>query len=88
MLTRLLWNPRWNETLFLVSCAERLVDQPTAHSENEIFARIAADLARDPGAAALPAWLTFRLLFLSREGETVTGEVLFQSQPRRWTAAP
>jgi len=88
MLAQLLWNPRWNETLFLVSCAERLVDQPTAHSENEIFARIAADLARGPEAAALPAWLTFRLTFLSREGETIAGEVLFQSQPRRRPAAP
>ncbi len=67
MLRRLIWNPRWNESLFLVSCAERLADQPTAHSENEIFARIAADLARAPDAAALPAWLSFRLLFLSRE---------------------
>ena len=27
MLGRLFWNPRWNESLFLVSCAERLVDQ-------------------------------------------------------------
>eukprot|EP01041_Mallomonas_annulata_P029338 gene29338-51316_t len=44
MLARLLWNRHWNETLFLVSCAERLVDQPTAHSEDEIFRRIAADL--------------------------------------------
>jgi len=86
MLRRLVWNPRWNETLFLVSCAERLTDAPTAHSEDEIFKRIAADLrggaAPDLGDVERP-WLCFRLVFLSREGETVTREVLFQPAPRR-----
>jgi hypothetical protein len=83
MLSRLIWNPRWNETLFVVSCAERLMDQPTDHSQDEIFRRIAADLARQPDAASLPAWLSFRLVFLSRESETIGSEVLFQSPPRR-----
>ena len=84
MLGRLFWNARWNETLFLVSCAERLIDHPTAHSESEIFARIAADLAPDAGAP----WLTFRLVFVRREGDTLLSEVLFQSEPRRRGAAP
>ena len=83
MLGRLVWNPRWNETLFIVSCAERLMDQSTDHSQDEIFQRIAADLARQPDAATLKPWLSFRLVFLSREGETVDQEVLFQSAPRR-----
>ncbi|WP_165185710.1 hypothetical protein [Caulobacter soli] len=83
MLRRLVWNPRWNETLFIVSCAERLIDEPTDHSQDEIFRRIAADLARQPDAAALEPWLSFRLVFLSREGEVVDSEVLFQSAPRR-----
>lgn len=74
MLGRLLWNPRWNETLFLVSCAERLVDAPTAHSEDEIFRRIAADLADAP-----EAWLAFRLVFVHRD----VREVLFVAPPRR-----
>ena len=77
MLGRLVWNPRWNETLFLVSCAERLMDQPTAHSEDEIFRRLAADLdAPEP-------WLTFRLVFLERQGETIIREELFRAAPRR-----
>ncbi|MBI1684311.1 hypothetical protein [Caulobacter hibisci] len=76
MLGRLAWNPRWNESLFLVSCAERLVDEPTAHSEDEIFARIAADF---PEAA----WLRFRLVFLSQESGALVSEVLFVSAPRR-----
>lgn len=79
-LGRLFWNPRWNETLFLVSCAERLVNEPTAHSEDEIFGRIAADLQDHRDEAA---WLSFRLVFVSREGEAIEREVLFQSGPRR-----
>lgn len=83
MAARLLWNPRWNETLFLVACAERLIREPTAHSEDQIFRRIAADLARAPGAGALPPWLGFRLLFVFREGEAMESEVLFRAEPRR-----
>lgn len=86
LLARLFWNPRWNESLFLVSCAERLIDRATAHSEDEIFARIAGDLARARDASALPQWLAFRLVFLHREGEAVTRQVRFQSEPRRWTS--
>lgn len=80
MAARMLWNPRWNESLFLVSCAERLIDNPTAHSEDEIFKRIAADLARGPETAE--GWLAFRLVFVAREGEAILREVLFQASPR------
>lgn len=83
MLRRLLWNPQWNETLFLVSCAERLVDQPTRHSEDQIFARIAGDLARRPDAAKLAPWVGFRLVFLAREGEAIVAEELYRAAPRR-----
>jgi len=80
LLTRLFWNPRWNQTLFVVSCAERLADNPTDHSQDELFRRIAADLSPDLDAAP---WLSFRLVFLSRQGEAIEREVLFQSAPRR-----
>ena len=81
MLCRLLWNPRWNETLFLVSCAERLINAPTDHSQDEIFSRIAADLG--PWGGETKPWLSFRLIFVSREGQAIQREVLFQSAPRR-----
>ena len=83
MLGRLFWNAAWNEALFLVSCAERLIEQPNAHSENEILRRIAADLARQPDGATLPPWLRFRLVFVSREGDALSREALFLSEPRR-----
>ncbi|PZR30931.1 hypothetical protein [Caulobacter segnis] len=80
MAGRLLWNPRWNESLFLVSCAERLIDQPTAHSQDEIFKRIAADLARGP--ETVEGWLWFRLVFVAREDDAILREVLFEASPR------
>jgi len=83
LLARLLWNPRWNESLFLVSCAERLINAPTDHSQDEIFTRLAAELRGDPGGKATGDWLSFRLVFVSREDEAIQREVLFQSAPRR-----
>ena len=78
MLGRLFWNARWNETLFVVSCAERLLATPTAHSEDEIFRRIAADLA----AGSDESWLRFRIALLSEEGDTLTREIAFISDAR------
>ncbi len=75
MLGRLVWNAHWNEALFVVSCAERLVANPTAHSENEIFRRIAADLAGGQG------WLHVRVVLVDSDAR----EVAFSSGPRRLT---
>lgn len=83
MLGRLVWNPRWNQTLFVMSCAERLAEDRTPqHSEEELFKRIAADLVSEPQDPARP-WLCFRLVFVSREGEALVEEVVFQPAPRR-----
>ncbi|RVU04231.1 hypothetical protein EOE18_12075 [Novosphingobium umbonatum] len=61
MLRRMLWNAERNESLFLVSCSERLVQNPTAHSQSEILRRIARHLA--PQADATP-FLQVRLRFV------------------------
>jgi len=83
LLKRLVWNPRWNQTLFVMSCAERLAEDRTpAHSEAELFKRIAADLVTEPQDPARP-WLCFRLVFVSRDGEALTEEVMVQPAPRR-----
>ena len=81
MARRLVWNPVWNETLFVVSCAERLMRQPTAHSEDEIYARIAADLVRS--GTNPKDWICFRLVFVARQGEDLIRETRFQAVPRR-----
>jgi hypothetical protein len=79
MFKRLLWNPAWNESLFLVSCAERLMDNPTEHSRQEIVARIKAELEqRSVDVAAMP-YVQFRLAFVSRNGEELEKNICYLS---------
>lgn len=83
MACRMVWNPEWNESLFLVSCAERLTSEGSssdAHSEDEIFKRIAADL---PSKETDTPWLNFQLVFLSRQGEAIEREILYRPAPRK-----
>lgn len=40
-LVRLVWNPDWNEQLFLVSQSERMILDPDARIEAEIVRRVA-----------------------------------------------
>ncbi len=78
MLRRMLWNPDWNEQLFLVSCSERLIEDPElhgAHSRDEINRRVARLLP--PGEQALQ----FRLVFISREGAQIVKMVEYESTP-------
>ncbi|MEM6627293.1 MAG: hypothetical protein AAF719_11375 [Pseudomonadota bacterium] len=87
LIRRLAWNPRWNETLFLVSCSERLIANPTDHSRDEIFRRLEAELAPMHAAGApRQNWFQFRLVFLSRQGDTVRRDVLYTSPTRRLEA--
>lgn len=82
MLLRLVWNPRWNQSLYLVSCAERLMTNPTAQSEREIIERINAEFAD-----ASESWLQFRLVFVSRQGEGTRQDITFTSPVYRREAA-
>lgn len=76
---RLFFNPRWNETLFLVSCAERQAENPTEHSSGQIFCRIAHDLPN----SSIDAYLRYRLVFVYREGDSIESETRYVSEPRR-----
>lgn len=75
ILRRMLWNPEWNEQLYLVSCSERLIDEPSQHSVDEINLRV---------ARLLPAGqqeLQFRLVFVSREQGQIVKRVEYESSP-------
>lgn len=93
MFRRLFWNPVWNESLFLVSCAERIQECPTDHSINEIRQRILREIMRIPASvtktgttesstesSTTDKMLQFRLLFVHRDGAQLTKEVLFISE--------
>lgn len=84
MLRRLLWNPQWNESLFLVSLAERLIHAATAHtalhSQRELLLRVARDLHRR-GLATKDDSLQIRLRLVGREGEQEGSAVVYLSAP-------
>lgn len=88
MLQRMLWNARWNESLFMVSCSERLLENPTQHSEDEILNRIKNDLLSDRSNEVLVAatHLQFRLLLVQRQASGITQEVVFYSRIEPLTA--
>lgn len=81
---RLFFNPRWNETLFLVSCAERIAGAPDDHSVSEIFDRIRADLIRTAHAPCPAKFLRFRIAYVSRRGDAIVREIRFVSPPRQF----
>lgn len=78
MLKRMLWNPKWNESLYLVSCAERIIEEHTVHSENEILNRIQKELASKKSTTA--THLQFRLLFIQRQEHKLIEKVIFTSR--------
>ncbi|MEH3034976.1 MAG: hypothetical protein PGN23_00580 [Sphingomonas adhaesiva] len=73
MIRRLFWNPAWNDGLYRVSLAERLLtgDDPrtVAHSEREMIRRIARGLDAAPGD-----WLRIRIRLVTRDSERVAYE--------------
>ena len=76
MFTRLLWNPRWNESLFMVSCSERLIANPTEHSEQNITGRIIAELQRNKITAP---YFQFRLVLVNRNGTALEKNTAYVS---------
>ncbi|WP_233356730.1 hypothetical protein [Hirschia baltica] len=82
MLRRILWNPVWNETLFLVSCSERLLANPTQHSEDEIFDRVFADIALTDCLESTKCFVQFRLMSVHRELSDLVREETFRSAIR------
>lgn len=83
ILRRMLWNPRWNEALYMVSLAERLTLNPTPHSTEQIFLRLRDEIDHTLPDASRQPYLQFRLVFVHREGEDLVREITHLSDPRR-----
>jgi hypothetical protein len=74
---RLIWNPRDNETLYLISCAERILESERARAMEEIAIRIDRALA---GEQVEAPWLVYRLSLVSRGPDgALQSEVAFIS---------
>jgi len=64
--------------LFMVSCAERIIEQPTQHSEDEILKRIRFELAAD--MLGDMKYIQFRLVTVQRVEKELVEETVFQSR--------
>lgn len=71
MLRRMVWNPEWNAALFLVSLAERVVEQGSDYAMAELLRRVSVGVEGEA--------VQLRLTFVSREGERLVQEVLYES---------
>jgi len=81
MLGRMVWNPWWNESLFVISCAERIIECPSQHSEDEILKRIHRELDEDiVSVNGVARYLQFRLVMVQRVGDALQEELVFHSR--------
>lgn len=80
MLRRLFWNPDRNDTLFVVSCAERIQQNPTDHSIQGIGQRIRDEITQNT-VGAQPRVFVFRLVFRQRIDDQLVDDILFVSDP-------
>lgn len=79
MLRRLVWNPAWNEHLYLVTCAERFLHAGIEARAGEILARVGAHARRSAGQGEAPAYVQMRLLLARRDGAVVAREEVYRS---------
>jgi hypothetical protein len=80
MLGRLIWNRRWNETLFIVSSTERFLDSGSGTRLREILSRIRSDLHRADGSSGTARHFQMRIVLLSRENDQVVREEVYRSE--------
>jgi hypothetical protein len=86
IIRRLFLNAEWNDTLFAMSCAERIEDGVFEHSVGEIEQRIFnAHHATHSSETAMS--LQFRLVFVQDRDGTRSEDVVFVSAPFTQTAA-
>lgn len=87
MLKRLFWNPEWNEALFVLSCAERIEENPTQRSIHEINKRILSDISQIPPPQTAQS-MQFRLVFIHENETGQSQDILFISQKIPLNDAP
>lgn len=75
MIKRIIWNPHWNESLFLISCAERLIENSAEHSHSEILHHMRSSLGPEPTKSCF----RFRVTLISRNKTELQKEIVYTS---------
>lgn len=65
-IKRLFLNACWNDTLYLVSCAEKIMQTGSPHAQKEIFKIIKQDLDD-----STETYCQFRLVFVHRDSQEI-----------------
>lgn len=81
MAARLLWNPDWNETLYIVRCAERLMEGDVEFTTRELRWRLRLAAQRGELAPATAIALCLRVRVITREDGRLVDEVIHVSTP-------
>jgi hypothetical protein len=69
MMGRLVWNPTWNEHLYLVTCSERFLHGGIEARGGELLCRLGAHLRRSIARGDAAQYFQMRLLLVSRDGQ-------------------
>ncbi len=81
-LFRFLHNPKWNEKLYINTCAERLFEGYSEMCEQEIMRRILAAVhANEIQTNLNDRYLVYRISAVMREGEQVNEQTTFVAMP-------
>jgi len=79
---RLLHSPKWNETLYINTCAERLFEGYSEMREREIMRRILAAIQKgEILVEAAKPYVTYRISAIMREGQVTTQQITFVATP-------
>lgn len=79
ILKNMVYNARWNERLYLVSCAERLMKNGSERCQREILERIQTALKHTCAGTVNSPRLQFRLVFITRNKDTLEKHITFIS---------
>jgi len=79
MLQRMFWNPGRNETLFLLTYAERLLSGEIEFPRREIANRIARRMPTPPAGRERAPFLQFRLILVGGHGSDFRRDVAYVS---------
>ncbi len=84
----LVWAPRRDETLFLLSCAERLIESPDPPRERVLLARLRElALAGEFVARTHEDRLHVRIMLTERDGEAIAEREAWRATPIELAAA-
>jgi hypothetical protein len=79
MMKRMLWSPERNETLFLVTCAERLLSGEIEFARREIASRVARRMPAPPAGRERAPFLQFRLILVGGHGSEFRRDIAYVS---------